>query len=60
MYFYHEHYHDAYTAAEDVTSGDRCDPGQGYEPIRIPAIINWLTGVSVALLLIVAAIQALS
>jgi hypothetical protein len=60
MYFYHEHYHDAYAAAlEDLRCRDaRTDAA--YEPIRIPAILNWLLAMSVALLVIVLTIQALS
>ncbi len=61
MYFYHEHYHDAYAAAgEDLGSQDGSDAGRTYEPIRIPAIINWCVAVSVALLVIVAALQWLA
>jgi hypothetical protein len=60
MYFYHEHKDDAYyTAGEDVLSQGRRDAGQPYEPIGIPAIINWVVSVSVALLVITAAIQFL-
>ena len=63
MYFYHEGYHDAYyadAALEDLKSRDRRDDDLTYEPIRIPAILNWLVTVSVALCVIVTAIQALS
>lgn len=60
MYFYHEHCHDAYAAAgDDLVCQDPRDGGRTDEPIRIPAIINWCVAVSVALLAIVAAIQAL-
>ena len=63
MHFYHEGYHDAYyadAALEDLKSRDRRDDDLTYEPIRIPAILNWLVTVSVALCVIVTAIQALS
>ena len=63
MYYYHESYHDAYyadAALEDLRSRDRRDDDQTYEPIRIPAILNWLVMVSVGLTVIVTAIQALS
>ena len=63
MYFYHEGYHDAYyadAALEDLRSRDRRDDGPSYEPIRIPAILNWLGIVSVALCVIFTAIRALS
>ena len=62
MYFYHESYHDAYYAdatLEDLRSRDRRDDDRTYEPIRIPAILNWLVIVSVGLSVIVTAIQAL-
>jgi hypothetical protein len=68
MYFYHEGYHDAYYAAaalEDLRSGDRRvdDPrvdDRTEEPIGIPAIVNWLVIVTIALCVIVTAIQVLS
>ena len=63
MYYYHESYHDTYyadAALEDLRSRDRRDDDQTYEPIRIPAILNWLVMVSVGLTVIVTAIQALS
>ena len=63
MYFYHEGYHDAYYAAatlEDLRPHDRRDEDPSYEPARFPAILNWLAIVSVALCVIVAAIQAMS
>jgi hypothetical protein len=63
MYFYHEGYHDAYYAnatLEDLRSGDRRVEHQAYEPIRIPAILNWLLIVTIALCVILTAIQALS
>ena len=60
MYFYHEGYHDAYYAAaleEDLRSGDRRVDDRSYEPIGIPALLNWLVIVSVALCVIFAAIH---
>jgi hypothetical protein len=62
MYFYHECYHDAYYAAalEDLRSRDRRDDDRTYEPIRIPAILNWLVIVTIALCVIFTAIQVLS
>ena len=61
MYFYHEHYHDAYAAAlEDLPSVDRREGGRAYDPLPVPTIVNWLLLTSVALLVIVAAIHALS
>ena len=61
MYFYHEHYHDAYAAnLEALPSVDRREDDRAYEPLHIPAIVNWLLITSVALLVIVAAIHALS
>jgi hypothetical protein len=63
MYFYHEGYRDAHctgAALEDVTARDRRDEDANYEPIRLPAILNWLMTVGVALCVIVATIQALS
>ena len=60
MYSYHEHYHDAYAAgSEDLRSPERCDD-TACEPIRMPAIVNWLVITGAALLGIVAAIHALS
>ena len=61
MYFYHEHCHDAYRtedAAEDGRFNNLHD--ESYEPIRVPAVLNWLAIVGVALCVIVAAIQGLS
>lgn len=63
MYFYHEGYHDAYYAAaalEDLRSGDRRVDDRTYEPIRIPAILNWLVIVTIAVCVVFTAIQALS
>ncbi|MBN9308961.1 MAG: hypothetical protein J0I99_04100 [Devosia sp.] len=61
MYFYHEGYIDAQSAAlEDTGSRERSD-GEGVcEAIRMPAILTWLAAVTVALCGIVAAIQLLS
>lgn len=62
MYFYHEGYHEAYYAAalEDLRSGDRRVDDPTYEPIGIPAILNWLVIVTIALCVIFTAIQVLS
>jgi hypothetical protein len=62
MYFYHESYHDAYYAAalEVLRSGDRRVDDRTFEPIRIPAILNWLVIVTIALCVIFAAIRGLS
>ena len=63
MYFYHESYLDAYyadAALEDLRSGDRRDDDRTYEPIRVPAILNWLLIMTMALCVIVTAIQVLS
>lgn len=63
MHFYHEGYYDAYyaeAAFDDLRSRDRRDDDLAYEPIRIPAILNWLVIVSVALCVIFTAIQGLS
>ena len=61
MYFYHEHYYDAHAAAlEDLRQRDPSDDSRAYDPIGIPAIVNWLVLSSVALLVIVIAINALS
>ena len=61
MYFYHEHYHDAYAATlEDLPSVDRREDDRAHEPLPFPAIVNWLLVTSVALLVIIAAIRALS
>jgi hypothetical protein len=63
MYFYHEGYHDTYyeaAALEDLRAGDRQVDHQAYEPIRIPAILNWLVIVTIALCVIFTAIQVLS
>lgn len=60
MYFYHENYHDAYgTDPEELRSQDRRDDDLADEPIRIPAIVNWLVITGVALLVIVSAIDTL-
>ena len=61
MYFYHEHYHDAYAATlQDFSSTDRREDDRAYEPLPIPAIINWLLLTGVALFVIATAIHALS
>jgi hypothetical protein len=63
MYFYHEGYYDAYYAAaalEDLRSADRAVDDRTYEPIAIPAIVNWLAVVTISLSVIFAAIQVLS
>jgi len=63
MYFYHESYLDAYyadAALEDLRSGDQRDDDRTYEPIRFPAILNWLVIVTIALSVIFTAIQVLS
>ena len=64
MYFYHEGYHDdAYYAAaalEDLRSGERRVGEHADEPVAIPAILNWLVVVTIALCVIVSAIQILS
>ena len=63
MYFYYESYHDPYyadAALEDLRTRDRRVDDRTYEPIRIPAILNWLAIVTIALCVIVAAIQILS
>ena len=63
MYFYHEAYHDAYytqAALEDLRSRDRRDDDRTYEPLRIPAILNWLVAVSVAVCAIFVAINCLT
>ncbi|HEV7718953.1 MAG TPA: hypothetical protein VGO70_08265 [Arsenicitalea sp.] len=63
MYFYHENYHDAYyigAALEDLRSGDRRVDDRAFEPIRIPAILNWQVIVTIALCVIFTAIQVLS
>jgi len=62
MYFYHENYHDAYSAGalEDLRSGERRVDDRTYEPIRVPAILNWLLIMTMALCVIVTAIQVLS
>ena len=62
MYFYHEGYDAYYTGAalEDLRARDQRDGDAADEPIRTPAILNWLVIMSVALCLIFAAIHALS
>jgi hypothetical protein len=63
MWFYYERYHDANyaeAALDELRSRDSRDDDQTYEPIRIPAILNWLVIVSVALCIIVMAINGLS
>jgi len=63
MYFYHEGYHDAYygnAALEDLRSADRRVDERTYEPIRIPAIANWLVIVTIGLCVILTAIEVLS
>ncbi len=63
MYFYHESYHDAYygnAALEDLRSADRRVDERTYEPIRLPAILNWLAIVTVGLCVIFTAIEVLS
>jgi hypothetical protein len=63
MYFYHESYHDAYygnAALEDLRSADRRVDERSYEPIRLPAIVNWLVIVTVGLCVILTAIEVLS
>jgi hypothetical protein len=63
MCFYHEGYHDAYyvdAALDDLRSRDRRDDDRTYKPVRIPAILNWLVIVSVAVFIMFAAINGLS
>lgn len=63
MYFYHEGYQDAHfadAALEDLRSRTRRDDDLSYEPIRIPAILNWLAVMSIALCIIFTAINGLS
>ena len=62
MYFYHETYHDAYSAdaALDLGRRDRADDDRTYDPIRLPAILTWLAVVSVALCVIAAVTHGLS
>ncbi len=63
MYFYHEGYHDTYyaeAALDDLRSRDRRDDDRSYEPVRIPAIFSWVVALSVALCVVVIAIDALS
>lgn len=63
MYFYHEGFHETYhadAACLDLGASDRRDDDRAYEPIRLPAILNWLAIVGVALCVIVAAIHGLS
>lgn len=63
MYFYHEGYHDAHYAEaglDDLWPRHQRGDDRTDEPIRIPAILNWLVIVSVALCAIIAAIHGLS
>lgn len=62
MYFYHESYHDAHHAAalEHLHSDDRRNDDLQYEPIRTPAILNWLVSVAVALCVAFTVIHGLS
>jgi hypothetical protein len=62
MWFYYEGYHDTYHAAalEDLWSRGARDGDQIYEPIRIPAILNWLAIVTIAVCAILAVIHGLS
>jgi hypothetical protein len=63
MHFYYEGYYDAYytgATLEDLRARDRRDDDPTYEPIRTPAILNWLAIASVALCVIFAAIHGLS
>jgi hypothetical protein len=62
MHFNSEFYHDAHYAAalEDLRSGERRVDDRAYEPIGIPAIVNWLVIVAIALCVIFTAIQVLS
>jgi hypothetical protein len=61
MYFYHEHYHDAYAAGlEDLPTVDRRKDQGAYEPLPIPAIVNWLLITGGALLVVNVAIGILS
>jgi hypothetical protein len=63
MYFYHEGYHDAYytgAALEELRGRDRCDDDSTYEPIRTPAVLNWLAIMVVAFGIISTIIHALS
>ena len=61
MYFYHEHFFDTHTAAQEYershASGEKLETE---ELIRIPAIVNWVAVTSVALCIIIAVIQSLS
>lgn len=63
MYFYHEGYCDSYytdAALEDARARDRRDDDSTYEPIRTPAILNWLVIMSVALCIVFTTIHVLS
>lgn len=61
MYFYHEHYLDAYAATlAELGSGERRDDDRAYEPLRMPVIVNWLLITGGAFLVIVLIIHALS
>jgi hypothetical protein len=63
MWLYYERYHDANyaeAALDHLRSLDPYDYNQAFEPISIPAILNWLAIVSVALCVIVIAINSLS
>ena len=61
MYFYHEHFFDAHTAAEDYERSHASGEDLATEDlIRIPAIVNWVAVTSAALCIIIAVIQSLS
>ena len=61
MYFYHEHFFDAHTAAKEYERSDASGEHLATEYlIRIPAILNWLAVTSVALCIIIAVILSLS
>jgi len=63
MYFYHEGYCDAYYTdgmLEELKARTPRDDDSTYEPIKMPAILNWLVIMSVALCIIFATIHVLS
>jgi len=61
MYFYQEHFFDTHTTAREYERSDASGEDLSTEePIRIPAIVNWVAVTSVALCIIIAAIQSLS